>query len=151
MNPPIKSLLAAVLQSLLSSTRRALRAAKRREQVNESMPTREVEERLATIDEYGHRMTVIRTRTLETVLEHAGRIEIERSRRHTLPGHGHVSRLSDTEFVVFHDGLKLRLNATETQVQGFGRNAPSHRPYEVSPAPRLYKPARRASRYPLYS
>ena len=177
MNPSIELLLVAALLSLRSIPRRALRSAKRQKRFNESSAeasalspmstqnqmralkemtgpttTREVEERLATIDEHGHRMTIIRTRTLETVLGPAGHVEIEHRRRHTLPGHGHVSQLSDTEFIVFHDGLKLRLDATAMQVQGSGGAARLRKSYEVSPASRLRKPARRASRtYPVSS
>ena len=71
---------------------------------------REVEDHIPTVDDGGNRRTLIRMRTLETVLGPAGPTEVERDRRYTLPGHGHVSRLSDTEFEIFHDHVKLRLD-----------------------------------------
>jgi hypothetical protein len=83
---------------------------------------REVEDEVPTIDEHGNRHVVIRTRALETVLGPIGPVEIERDRRLTLPGHGHVIPLSDTEFEVFRDHLKLRLDVEALQNQGDGRS-----------------------------
>ena len=71
---------------------------------------REVEDQVPTVDERGHRHVVIRTRKLETILGSVGPTEIERERRHTLPGQGHVIPLSDTEFEVFHNHAKLHLD-----------------------------------------
>ena len=71
---------------------------------------REIEDEIPTIDERGNRRVVIRTRTMETVLGPVGPTEVEKGRRLTLPGHGHVVSLSDTEFEVFRDHLKLRLD-----------------------------------------
>jgi hypothetical protein len=72
---------------------------------------REAEDRIPTIDEHGNRLVVIRTRTLETVLGPIGPLEIERKRRLTLPGHGHVFAVSDTEFEIFHSRTRLRIDA----------------------------------------
>lgn len=77
--------------------------------------TREVEDHLPTIDEHGNRLTLIRIRTLETIERSVGPTEVERHRRHTLPGYGHVRPLSDTEFEVFRGRLKLRLDLEAMQ------------------------------------
>jgi hypothetical protein len=71
---------------------------------------REAQDQIPTIDECGNPRIVICTRTLETVLGSVGATEVERGRRHTLPGYGHVRRVSDTEFEVFHGGAKLKLD-----------------------------------------
>jgi hypothetical protein len=70
----------------------------------------EIEDKIPTIDDHGNRYVVIRTRTMETVLGPIGPTEVERSRRLTLPGHGHVIELSDTEFETFRDRTKLKLD-----------------------------------------
>jgi preprotein translocase subunit YajC len=70
---------------------------------------REAEDRIPTIDDHGNRHLVIRTRTLETVLGPIGAVEVERQRRLTLPGHGHVIAVSDTEFEIFHTRTRLRI------------------------------------------
>ena len=72
---------------------------------------REAEDQIQTIDDHGNRYVVIRTRTLETVLGPVGPVEIERKRRLTLPGHGHVFAVSDTEFEIFHSRTRLRIDA----------------------------------------
>jgi hypothetical protein len=46
---------------------------------------REVEDHIPTIDEHGNRRVLIRTRTMETVLGPIGPVEVEHSRRLTLP------------------------------------------------------------------
>jgi hypothetical protein len=170
MSAPIELLLVAMLLTLLRIARSALRNAKRQQGSNasgaeapalspESAPTRmrgvataagptrvrDVEERLPTIDEHGNRVTVIRIRTLETFLGRAGPTEIELHRRHTLPGHGHVSQRSDTEFTVFRSGVTLRLDVAATRFRGSGGLAPRRKPYEVSPAPRSYRRPRPAN------
>jgi hypothetical protein len=71
---------------------------------------REAEDRIPTIDDHGNRHLVIRTRTLETVLGPIGPVEVERQRRLTLPGHGHVVAVSDTEFEIFHGHIRLRID-----------------------------------------
>jgi hypothetical protein len=71
---------------------------------------RESQDQIPTIDERGNPRIVICTRTLETVLGSVGPTEVERGRRHTLPGYGHVRRVSDTEFEVFHGRAKLMLD-----------------------------------------
>ena len=71
---------------------------------------REAEDRIPTTDLHGNRYTVIRTRTLETVLGPIGPIEVERQRRLTVPGHGHVFAVSDTEFEIFHSRTRLRVD-----------------------------------------
>ena len=73
---------------------------------------REVCDNIPTIDEHGLRRTVIRTRTLETVLGPVGPVEVERDARYTLPGYGHVARTSETEFETFQDHMRLRLDVT---------------------------------------
>jgi hypothetical protein len=73
---------------------------------------REVCDNIPTIDEHGRRRTVIRTRTLETVLGPVGPVEVERDARYTLPGYGHVARTSETEFETFQDHVRLRLDVT---------------------------------------
>ena len=75
---------------------------------------REVCDNIPTIDEHGLRRTVIRTRTLETVLGPVGPVEVERDARFTLPGYGHVVRTSETEFETFQDHMRLRVDATGT-------------------------------------
>ena len=69
---------------------------------------REAEEQIPTIDDLGRRRTLICTRTWATVGGSDGRVEIERSRRYTLPGSGHVYPLDNGEFVVFRGRMKLR-------------------------------------------
>jgi hypothetical protein len=101
--------------SAMMSSRTQIRALDQAYTMMGPTTIREVEERLPTIDEHGNRMTLIRTRTLETVLGAIGPAEIERNRRHTLPGYGHVWPLSDTEFEVFHGGAKLRLDLDALQ------------------------------------
>jgi len=76
---------------------------------------RETQDEIATIDDHGHRRVVIRTRRMETVLGPIGPAEVERSCRLTLPGHGHVIPLSDTEFEVFSDRTKLKLDTNACQ------------------------------------
>ena len=73
---------------------------------------REVCDDIPTIDEHGLHRTVIRTRTLETVLGPVGPVEVERDARYTLPGYGHVARTSETEFETFQDHLRLRVDVT---------------------------------------
>ena len=70
---------------------------------------REIEDHLPAIDEHGNRKTLIRIRTFEAVFRSVGPVEVERHRRYTLPGYGHVSPLSDTEFEVFNGRFKLTL------------------------------------------
>jgi hypothetical protein len=72
---------------------------------------KEAEDRIRVIDVHGDRHLVIRTRTLETVPGPAGPVEVERQRRLTLPGHGHVIAVSDTEFEIFHSHTRLRIDA----------------------------------------
>ena len=74
---------------------------------------REVQDTIPTIDEHGNRHFLIRTRELETVLGPVGPLEVERQQRLTLPGHGHVHALSDTEFEVFHNHMRLRVDVNE--------------------------------------
>jgi len=76
---------------------------------------REVEDQVPAIDERGNRHILIRTRTLETVLGPIGPVEIERDRRFTLPGHGHVIPQSDIEFEVFRDRMKLQVDVDALQ------------------------------------
>ena len=71
---------------------------------------REIEDKISTIDDHGNRFIVIRTRTMETVLGPIGPTEVVRDCRLTLPGKGHVIPLSDTEFEVFRDHTKLKLD-----------------------------------------
>ena len=71
---------------------------------------REVEEQIPTLDEHGNRWTLIRTRTLEAVPGPIGPAEIERNCRHTVPGHGHVYPVSDTEYEVFQGRMRLRVD-----------------------------------------
>jgi hypothetical protein len=52
---------------------------------------------------------VLRTTLYESRFRSVGPAEIEKQRRYTLPGKGHVSRLTDAEFEVFCEGIKLRL------------------------------------------
>jgi hypothetical protein len=73
---------------------------------------REVSDDIPTIDQHGRRRTVIRTRTVETVLGPVGPIDVERDARYTLPGYGHVARTSETEFETFRDHIRLRLDTT---------------------------------------
>ena len=72
---------------------------------------RDAEDQIPTIDDHGNRHLVIRTRTMETVLGPIGPVEVERQCRLTLPGHGHVIAVSDTEFEIFHNRTRLRLDA----------------------------------------
>jgi len=74
---------------------------------------REVCDNIPTIDQQGIPRTVIRTRTLETVLGPVGPVEVERNSRYTLPGYGHVARTSETEFVTFREQMKLPSNNGE--------------------------------------
>lgn len=76
---------------------------------------REAEDRIPTIDERGNRYLLIRTRTMETVRGPVGPVEVERRCRLTLPGHGHVFAVSDTEFEVFHSRARLRIDAAAPQ------------------------------------
>lgn len=72
---------------------------------------RVVEERIATIDEFGNRRGLIRIRTLTGAYDPIGRlVEVERERRYTLPGFGHVYQVADDEYIVFHGRLKLRVD-----------------------------------------
>jgi len=89
---------------------------------------REVEDQVPTVDERGHRHVVIRTRKLETILGSVGPTEIERERRHTLPGQGHVIPLSDTEFEVFHNHAKLHLDIGGLHATGTSGGARSEQP-----------------------
>ena len=84
---------------------------------------REVEDQVPTVDERGYRHVVIRTRKLETILGSVGPTEIERERRHTLPGQGHVIPLSDTEFEVFHNHAKLHLDIGGARYRDFRRRS----------------------------
>jgi len=70
---------------------------------------RELEERLTVTDAHGNRMTLIRIRTIKTLWRSVGSVEVETARRYTLPGYGHVRRVSDTEFEVFAGRIRLRL------------------------------------------
>ena len=72
---------------------------------------REAEDRIPTVDDHGNRYLVIRTRTLEAVLGPVGPVEVERKHRLTLPGHGHVFAVSDTEFEIFRSRTRLRVDA----------------------------------------
>ena len=81
---------------------------------------REIEDKIPTIDDHGNRHIVIRIRTMETVLGPIGPTEVERSRRLTLPGHGHVIELSDTEFELFRDRTKLKLDTNASRAQRSG-------------------------------
>lgn len=83
------------------------------------MRTRQTEERIPMLDDAGNRVIVIRTIVYEAALRSFGPAEIEKQIRYTLPGHGHVTRLSDAEFEVFYGRIKLRLDANR---------APEHRP-----------------------
>ena len=78
--------------------------------------THDIEERLPIVDANGRRMTLIRTRTFRVVLRSVGPVEVEKSRRHTLPGYGHVRQVSDTEFEVFRGGFRLKLADTPAEV-----------------------------------
>jgi hypothetical protein len=78
----------------------------------------EIEEHLLTIDEQGNRRTLICIRTFEAVYRSVGPLEVERHRRYTLPGYGHVTPLSATEFEVFHGRFKLRLVPTPPAPRG---------------------------------
>ena len=80
----------------------------------------EIEDKIPTIDDHGNRYVLIRTRTMETVLGPIGPTEVERSRRLTLPGHGHVIELSDTEFELFRDRTKLKLDTNASRAQRSG-------------------------------
>jgi hypothetical protein len=71
---------------------------------------REIEDKIATIDDDGNRRIIIRTRTMETVLGPIGPTDVVRSCRLTLPGNGPVIPLSSTEFEVFRDRTKLKLD-----------------------------------------
>jgi len=90
--------------------RRAVRAAAPEHTMMGPATLREAEDRIPTIDGDGNRHVVIRTRTLETVLGPIGPVEVERKRRLTLPGHGHVFAVSDTEFEIFHSRTRLRID-----------------------------------------
>lgn len=72
------------------------------------MSTRQIEVRIPMRDDAGNRVVVIETIVYEAALRSVGPIEIEKQRRYTLPGQGHVSRLSASEFEVFHGHIKLR-------------------------------------------
>jgi len=73
------------------------------------MPFRQTEERIPMVDDAGNRVIVLRTTLYESRFRSVGPAEIEKQRRYTLPGKGHVSRLTDAEFDVFCEGIKLRL------------------------------------------
>jgi len=77
---------------------------------------REVEEQIPTIDESGNRWTLIRTRSLETVLGPIGPTEIERERRHTVPGYGHAYPVSATEYEVFQGRMRLRVDQDDSEL-----------------------------------
>jgi hypothetical protein len=109
--PKKRSQMAAQRPLTERSARTQLRAMNEAHTIMGPTTFREVEDHIATVDERGNRQMVIRTLTLERVLGSVGPTEIERERRHTLPGHGHVIRLSDTEFEVFHDHTKLHLDS----------------------------------------
>jgi hypothetical protein len=91
-------------------TRKAVRAVAVQHTMMGPATVREAEDRIATIDDHGNRFLVIRTRTLETMLGPIGPVEVERKRRLTLPGHGHVFAVSDTEFEIFHSRTRLRVD-----------------------------------------
>jgi hypothetical protein len=94
----------------MSKTRDAVRAANAEDTMMGPATLREAEDRIPTIDDHGNRHLVIRTRTLETVLGPIGPVEVERKRRLTLPGQGHVFAVSDTEFEIFHSRTRLRID-----------------------------------------
>ena len=71
---------------------------------------REIEDKISTIDDHGNRRIVIRIRTMETVLGPIGPTEVVRGCRLTLPGNGPVIPLSSTEFEVFRDRTRLKLD-----------------------------------------
>lgn len=73
------------------------------------MPTRQTEQCIPMLDNTGNRVIVIRTTQYESVFRSIGPAEIEKQRRYTLPGKGHVTRLTDAEFEVFDGRIKLRL------------------------------------------
>ena len=91
-------------------TRKAVRAVDPEHTMTGPATLREAEDRIPTIDDHGNRHLVIRTRTLETVLGPIGPVEVERQRRLTLPGHGHVFAVSDTEFEILHSRTRLRID-----------------------------------------
>jgi PEGA domain len=101
---------------------------------------RTVEEYIPTIDEHGTRRILIRIRTLETVLGPNGPAEIERARRHTLPGHGHVYPISTQEYEVFHGRMRLRVDPEPSMAprQRIPSSAPSH---SVADAERIAAPS----------
>ena len=70
---------------------------------------REAEDSIPTIDDHGNRHFVIRTRMLGMVPGPGGHV-VERQRRSTLPGHGHVFPVSETEFEVFHSRTRLPID-----------------------------------------
>jgi len=94
----------------IRSTRSAVSAVDAAYTIVGPTTLREAEERIPMVDDRGNRHFVIRTRTLETVLGPIGPVEVVRQRRLTLPGHGHVSALSDTEFEIFHSHTRLRID-----------------------------------------
>lgn len=111
----------------LSSTPTQRRALNQTYTIMGPTTLREVEEQIPIIDEHGSRRTLIRIRTLETVVGPMGPAEIERDRRHTLPGYGHVYPVSDKEYEMFHGRIKLRVDpeASLAPQRRMGPNASS--------------------------
>ena len=72
------------------------------------MHTRQKERHIQMLDDAGNRVVVIETIVLKAVFRSVGPVEIVKERRYTLPGHGHVTRLSNSEFEVFEGHVKLR-------------------------------------------
>ena len=97
-------------QARMRKTRDGLRPADAAQSMRGPATLREAEDRIPTIDDHGNRHLVIRTRTLETISGPIGPVEVERKRRLTLPGQGHVFAVSDTEFQVFHSRTRLRID-----------------------------------------
>jgi len=75
---------------------------------------REVEERIATIDELGMPRTLICIRTWARIQRADGVVDIEQARRYTLPGFGHVYRIGHGEYVVFRDRTRLYARSQTT-------------------------------------
>ena len=123
-----------------SSTSSPSRALNRADAMPGPQALREVEEYIPTIDEHGTRRILIRISTLETVLGPTGPAEIERARRHTLPGHGHVHSISPQEYEVFHGGLRLRVDPEPSidPQQRIPSSAPTH---SVPDADRIAAPS----------